>query len=174
AIVVLCGQETWVLNIAPVFEGFDAGSVYLVDLSEVSAEVGYGKLGKRGDLGYDGHDAKAPRSIIVKGIPMSYSLSAHPYSNGISRVVYDLGGRWRLLSGAVALNDDSGRAATAATFKVVGDGRELWRSKPIQMAGVVQEMTVDVSGVKRLELIVDCPGSYGNVHAIWLDPKLSE
>ncbi|MCX7803740.1 MAG: hypothetical protein N3A38_00990, partial [Planctomycetota bacterium] len=25
AIVVLCGQETWVLNIAPVFEGFDAG-----------------------------------------------------------------------------------------------------------------------------------------------------
>jgi hypothetical protein len=55
---------------------------------------------------------------------------------------------------------------------VLGDGRLLWKSKSVDAARVVQECEVGVAGVDVLELRVDCPGSYVNAQAVWLEPRV--
>lgn len=74
---------------------------------------------------------------------------------------------------AAAINDSAwGRTATALTFRVLGDGRELWKSKPLNEAGSSEPFDVSIVGVDRLELFVDCPGPYDYGHGVWLDPRV--
>ncbi len=56
-------------------------------------------------------------------------------------------------------------------FRIVGDGKELWKSRPIQKVKDSEKFSVDVSGVKQLELYADCPSTWG-AHSVWLDPQL--
>ncbi|MHC4503614.1 MAG: PA14 domain-containing protein, partial [Planctomycetota bacterium] len=65
------------------------------------------------------------------------------------------------------------RSSTPMTFKVLGDGKVLWASPPVQDRGMARECRVDVSGVSKLELVVECPGYEGKAHAVWVEPRLS-
>jgi hypothetical protein len=151
--------------------------VYLCDLQETQSSVGSGVFGKNGDLGYDpGH---GDRRIIVKGAFAKKGLSMHAPARGFSFTRYQLDGKYASFHSVAAVNDsvrDSGRpggiAATPMTFSVVGDGRELWRSQPLQRHGESEPSNVILTGVRQLELRVYCPDSNDAAHGVWVDPYL--
>jgi hypothetical protein len=88
-------------------------------------------------------------------------------------VAYALDKNYRTLSGAAAISDSPGGASvTPLTFRIVGDGKELWRAT-MQKAGSPQGLKLSVDGVSKLELFVDCPGSAHAAHATWIDLELT-
>jgi hypothetical protein len=157
--------------------------VYLCDLKETQSFVGFGVLGKNGDLGYDpgvgiGNPVGGDRRIMVRGVLAKKGLSMHstapPTWPGFSFARYQLDEKYTSFHAVVAANDSIGAVTrgmvdTPMTFSVVGDGRELWRSRPIQRAGESQPCTVDVTGVRQLEVRVTHADG-GAAHAVWVDP----
>jgi hypothetical protein len=141
--------------------------VYLIDLDEGETKLGPWKFGK----GTLGNPDASPISFKEK---RSLSgLGLHPPQNGISSVRYRLDKGFQYFHSSVALNDTAGKGAnTPITFQVVGDGRVLWTSKPVQATRIKQECWVNVSGVSVLELQVSCPGRAEDAHAVWLEPHL--
>jgi hypothetical protein len=92
-------------------------------------------------------------------------------------VIYRIGKKYSRFQATVGIRDgaNGGRGSvTPLTFRVVGDGKELWKSAPIQKCGETRDCTVSVAGVERLELRVDCPGEAFCAHAVWAEPSLEE
>ena len=111
--------------------------------------------------------------IPVGGVTSPHGLFMHPADGGASHVAFALDKKYQVLSGAAAVGDTAGeRSATALTFRIVGDGKELWRAT-IQNVREVQPLSVRVGNVSKLELFVDCPGSVVAVHAIWVNMELT-
>jgi len=99
-------------------------------------------------------------------------LLMHSFENGFSHAAFRLGKRYRRFRGAAAINDTAkGLTATALTFRIVGDGRELWKSSPLKETGSSEAFDVDIAGVDKLELFVDCPGGGYNALGCWLEPR---
>jgi len=144
---------------------------FLSDMQEFNARVGWGNFGKNGKLGYD---LPIGDNIRVDNKFYPNSLSAHPPSNGHSSVSYRLGRKMKLFKAWAAYNDKEHAhldPETLATFVVLGDGVCLWASSPLQK-GVMESCQISVEGVDVMELQVHCPGSFGNVRAVWLEPQL--
>jgi len=142
--------------------------VFLDDLKPLKVRVGYPKTGNpgyHGDLGYSG------KRVSLNGHGTKHSLSLHPATRSDSYTRYDIGGKARVFRATAMINDGS-RSATSLTCRVVGDGKQLWRSRPNKIAADPESCEVDVSGVKSLEFFVDCPGSYVNAHAVWWEARL--
>ena len=57
-------------------------------------------------------------------------------------------------------------------MRVLGDDKLLWQSQPMQKGGLTEACEVPVSEVSELVLQVDCPGSAGDSHALWVEPSL--
>lgn len=150
-----------------------------LDALLAESEVGYGEVGLRGRLGYEG------KRVVVAGRAYGRALSAHANS----RLVIDLSeGALRAASGenvvglsrlslAAALNDDAAKSFPLV-FKivVVRDGRCLWSNEgtPLAMPGQIQTVDIDASnllGATTVELIVESRwGPVDLAHAVWLDP----
>jgi len=141
------------------------GPDYLANWPEVEVSVGHGSLGKKGELGYG--DAK----VLVNGFPSPNAVSMHPPANGMSRVQYYPGKSYSTFKGTAAINDTGG-SETGLLFKVVGDGKVLWESRPLKNKNETQDCTVPIAGVERLELQVECKGGHGGAHSVWLEPHL--
>ncbi len=91
------------------------------------------------------------------------------YAHAPSRYVFQLNGRWKQLSGACGLQDGHNGSVV---FVIRGDGKELFRS-PLVRDHSVRRFRVDVSGIDRLELLVDDGGDgRNNDWAVWLVPEL--
>ncbi|MBL8799878.1 MAG: protein kinase [Planctomycetia bacterium] len=145
----------------------DGNTVFLSDLPEVKPKVHWmAKFGKDGDLGV--HN----RRIMLQGVPAPKGLGVHPPERDASSVSYRLDKQFQLFKTTATLNDSSTRSASPLIFVVLGDGRPLWQSKPIQVRGDQQECVVRVSGVDVLELVVTCAGANDGAHAVWIDPQL--
>jgi serine/threonine protein kinase len=153
---------------------------YLSDMQEFGVKVCAGRFDKDGELGYLAGNPPS-RRILVNGKEFPHGLSMVPESNTYAGVKYTLAKKAQLFRASVALNDSAGasgrppgdgRIPTAVTFQVLGDGKDLWSSKPVDVARRVQECKVDVTGVDVLELRVDCPGSGVNAQAVWLEPRI--
>ncbi len=113
------------------------------------------------------------RQVIWRGERAAWGLSTHPNANESARAVFTLAKKHKRLTGAAAIADASGGlAATPLTFKIVGDGRTLWTSPPLQKLSAGEPFDVSIAGIDRLELVVDCPGSCEHCHAVWIDPML--
>jgi hypothetical protein len=146
--------------------------VYLCNLRETLSSVGFGVLGKNGDLGYV--PRSGDRRIVVRGVSAEKGLSMHATARGFSFARYQLDGKYTRFHAEAAANDSvregpRGMADTPMTFTVIGDGRELWRSRPLQSPGESQACILDVTGVRQLEVRVYCDGQ-GAAHAVWVDP----
>ena len=89
--------------------------MFVDDLSLLGADTGYGALGLRGNLGYDG------RVVAAQGQRYAHAVSAHPPS----RVSLQLSGRFLRFQCHIAINDDVTADATHADFAVLADGREV-------------------------------------------------
>jgi hypothetical protein len=146
----------------------DAEVVYLSDLGPVHVatyNVDNWGFGNKGFVG------NGETRISVNGEESPHGLGVHAPSNGASRVAYALDGHYSRFLGEGALNDPAA-ASTPLTFQILGDGKKLWTSKPVKVAGIIQAFDVDVTGVDRLELLVHCPGPNHAAAAVWVEPRL--
>lgn len=135
--------------------------MYLDSLPPLAAQVGYGSLGVRGDLGYENGRVRVGQRAY------EHALSTHPPA----RIAFDLGGRYGSFRCDVALNDDVPRGRSHADFFVRADGR-LVAAAPYVVAGTgAREIAADVAGARHLEISVET-SRWEHSHAVWLDPRL--
>ena len=96
---------------------------------------------------------------------VAYDLSKQPFTKFQAKVALD---------DSVSKNSGGrGSSESPVMFVVTGDGKELWRSGPVQRGGQAWDCDVDIRGVSQLEIDVVCPGSNGDAHAVWVDPALA-
>jgi hypothetical protein len=85
------------------------------------------------------------------------------------RLHVDFGAKGHLF----AITEEGGKGVCwswdIATGKVIGDGKVLWESAPMQTPGKSQPCQADVSGVSVLELHVHCSRGKTVARAVWLD-----
>src|SRR5690606_5748821 len=106
--------------------------------------------------------------VRVRQQQSPHGIFLHPAANATAKITFELAEKYRSVSGAAALNDSAnGPALTPLTMRIVGDGRTLWTSKPIRSPGDAEQFQLDVAGITRLELQVQCPGNDGRAHAAW-------
>lgn len=152
--------------------------VFLCDLPEKSVQVwhylnikefGFSKNGKLWDDGR-WHDLSLAGKASPKGI------ETHPPSKGAASVVYDVQKLGKNVFRSRVGIADLRRAdpASPVTFEVIGDGQQLWASKPVAKWGQAQECEVKISGVKILELRVRCPGDAAFARAVWCEGRLCD
>ncbi|MFL6256309.1 MAG: NPCBM/NEW2 domain-containing protein [Pyrinomonadaceae bacterium] len=135
--------------------------IYLDSIPPVAARIGYGALGLRGALGYEG------KAVSVGRRRYEHALSTHPPA----RIVFDLGGRFEWFRAQVAINDDVPRGASHADFVVEADGRAVAEARRVMAGDPPRPLDVSVAGASRLELSVST-ARWRNSHAVWLDPQL--
>jgi len=92
------------------------------------------------------------------------------YAHAPSQYVFELGGRWKTFTAEVGLQAGG---FGSVVFVVRADGRERFRSKLLKRDATAR-VSVDVAGVKRLELITENGGD-GNQGdwGIWANPVLA-
>lgn len=110
--------------------------------------------------------------LIVAGTVFARGLGVH----APSRITWSLAGEeWTELRLAAGIDDTGvkGSQAGAASFKVIGDGKVLWKSAVLR-AGVAPARPdpIDVKGVEELVLEVDPAGPFTLDRADWLRPML--
>ncbi|HEY3320647.1 MAG TPA: SUMF1/EgtB/PvdO family nonheme iron enzyme [Planctomycetota bacterium] len=144
--------------------------VYLSDLPEQEVKV----------FTYNGHAMWAKNggaddlAIVVNNVPSPKGLLMYPGHSAGSHVAYALVGKYQAFEASAAINDSAqNKTVTALTFKVVGDGKLLWASQPTKESGKAQSCRVEVAGVQKLELSVECPGNCANARAVWVEPRLT-
>jgi hypothetical protein len=155
----------------------DQEAVYLSDLPEKSLEYweylpnwGFGKEGKY----FTGEREGAFADITLAGKKSPQGIFAHPKTNGRSNIEYEIGGLGERLFQATIGVDDARRYGphTPLTFEVLGDGKSLWKSRPVTRWGEPQDCQVEMRGVQTLELRVTCPGDASFAMAVWCEPRL--
>ncbi|MEX1233119.1 MAG: CsgG/HfaB family protein [Planctomycetaceae bacterium] len=152
--------------------------IYLSRLTEESVEFWEYKpnwgFNTNGFIGL--RDETNPENkIVLGGIPSPHGIFAHPPPNGQSSVKYQIGDfGYSTFSSTVGVADVRQYGpSTPLSFEIYGDGKELWKSKPVDRWGIPQETgPVDIAGVQQLELRVICPGDGGFAFAVWCESRL--
>ncbi len=126
------------------------------------------------EIRVNGPEAILDFRTLFKGKVSPHTIWAHPPTeNSSSHRAYQLDSRFRVLRGIAGIGSgDKLPAASPLTFRIVGDGKPLWKSKPLQQRDSSEPFNVKVAKVKKLELFVDCPGDHSYAWAIWIDPIL--
>src|SRR5262249_18484207 len=147
--------------------------VYLDDLSEVESKVGVGVLGKHGERGYTGTGVPDSK-VSFGGRSYTHALSTHPAAGQVAYVAYKLDGKFASFPALASMMDGVPGFAvrTSVAFKVVGDGKVLWTSAPIDRAGAGEPCSIDINGVKTLRLEVHSSGDNAFQMAAWLEPTV--
>lgn len=115
----------------------------------------------------------AMHGVVVKGKSYPKALGIHAVEHGEVGAEFSLDRRFKRFLGGVAINDTATEGSrTPLTFRVVGDGKTLWTSRPVQAAGAVQPFSVSVRNVRKLRLYVDCEGDAWSAQSVWIDPRL--
>lgn len=137
---------------------WDASHVWISEAASKSAMVGW----LRPMLNRLPED---PVMIRIAGKTFARGLYAHAPSN----YTYELGGKWDKLTGYAGLADMHGGTVV---FIIIGDGRELWRSKRTT-EGDLNRIELSVKGVQELSLRVEDAGDgNGSDWGVWADPLL--
>ena len=111
--------------------------------------------------------------LRFKGKFSSHNVWGHPpMDNSSSHRAYLLDGSFKILKGDVGIGAAKPPPGNPIVFRVVGDGRTLWQSRPLQLPGVSVPFQIAVTKIKKLELFVDCRGSHHSEWALWIDPRL--
>ena len=94
-----------------------------------------------------------------------------PVAKGQAHAAYGLGKKFSTFTGTVALADTR-IIKSILTFKIIGDAKVLWTSTSVTAPGNPQPFNIDVTGVQKLELDVECTGPNDACAAIWNEPLL--
>jgi serine/threonine protein kinase len=130
----------------------------------------------KGRFGVSGGDGI---QIRVSGAPSLHGLAMNvPADRSNAHVGYELNQKFKRFEAAVAINDaavggpNRDGSATPLLFRVFGDGKELWKSEPLQRRRESQRCEIDITGVSKLELDVECPGDFMYAQAVWVEPRV--
>jgi hypothetical protein len=149
------------------FEHFRNGArEFLSEMPENVIKTGPFPFAKNGEIG-DGRT-----KIKVKGVLSPKGLGMVPPDNGFSAVSYRLDKKAAVFKASVAIDDSSNLARNPAVFEVLGDGKSLWESQPIDRGTPPEECSINVSGIVELELRVHAKPSHFGLWAVWIEPRL--
>jgi tetratricopeptide (TPR) repeat protein len=142
--------------------------LWLTDMAEHDVKVGWGNFGKNGWAGFE------PYNINVNGLMSPHGLGTHPDCH----VDYYLRKRFRTFRGSAAMDISSTPAPQRPIeFRVLGDGKLLWKSRGMHQPNNNQPCLLDITGVDVLRLeVVYRPGSSGDqgaAHAVWIEPYVA-
>jgi serine/threonine protein kinase len=139
--------------------------VYLGDMQEYNVQTHPNYKFTKDGRASNGDELLADARHTPNGIYMV------PPSQGQAQAQYLLARQFTTFTTGVALRDGAS-ADAGVVFTIVGDGRVLWKSEPVAKAGQVQDCEVSVKGIRRLDIVVECPGDASNAGAIWVEPLL--
>jgi serine/threonine protein kinase/Leucine-rich repeat (LRR) protein len=143
------------------------GVVYLDDLPETERKVGQLKLGKH-NLDPFG------RPYTWRGKEPAHALMTHPLKDQTAYVSYHIAGLYETFSFVTGIADTSQDGSrNPVLFRVLGDGRELWKSPPLQKVTDEANASISVRDVQELRLEVSCGNNSYHAHAVWLEPRLT-
>jgi serine/threonine protein kinase len=114
--------------------------------------------------------------VCVRGQDSPHGLFMHPPPShkGAASITYRLGGQYQTFRGEATLNDGAPPCESAVAFLVYGDGKLLWKSRPMLSQGDGQICAVSVQGVQLLKVEVVCAGEPHGCHAVWVEPFLAK
>ncbi len=111
----------------------------------------------------------------VTGKPLS--IGGQKFERGLgthtaSLVRIDLKRGAERFSAFVGVDDAAGSDHASISFRVIGDGKTLFRTSGMKLGQAARKVEVDVKGVRMLLLIADSRGDISYGHADWADAKL--
>jgi hypothetical protein len=159
-----------------------AKTVFLSALSERNVKVAGGPDGP-----YFATKGRLPRiiwreklgdneRISFNGVRSPNAIFMHPEPQSFASVTYDLKNPYtvfRAKAHIVSRHRQQGNPVTPLTFEVLGDGKTLWKSKPLTKKGQSRACEVKITGVRVLELRVNCPGPHDWAWSVWIEPRLN-
>ena len=158
-----------------------SGVVYLDDLPEVeSKNFANNPLGKRGKYLHSSETTET--TILFRGKPVEHTLWMHPSrppraplaTDPTAFARYQLDGAYATFAAEAGIHESTEKdPQSPVTFRLLGDGRELWKSQPMQKRGESAEVAVDIRGVKELRLETASGEKTGGCHATWFMPRLT-
>lgn len=137
-----------------------AQTVWLDDLDLSAATQGYGIPMKNKSI-----DVK---KLTIAGQTFERGFGSHSESS----LTILLEGKATLFTALVGIDDEVKGQRPAAEFVVMGDNKKLWESGVMRLGDAARPCSVDIKGVKKLELLVT-DGGNGNYydHVDWADAK---
>ena len=116
----------------------------------------------RTDRNVTGGQLRSGGRLYLKGIGV-HSAAA---------LSYDLDRPWSRFEADVGIDDSTGGRGSVG-FRVFVDGKQKFASGLVRGGAAVQHVSIDLTGAKRLNLVVDY-GEAGDVmdHADWLGARL--
>ena len=114
------------------------------------------------------------RNRSVGGNPLR--LGGQRFRRGVGthapgKISVNLAGGSKRFSALIGIDDETGNAGSAE-FKVIGDGKVLYASGVVRGVAPGKEVSVDVTGVKRLDLVVTVAGDgFAHDHTDWIEAK---
>jgi alpha-galactosidase len=118
--------------------------------------------------------SRAQKDFSVSGNPLS--IAGQRFSRGVGTHAVSV--LWVTVNGgadrfqAFAGVDDSAKGDGSVIFKIIGDGKLLWKSGVMRHGQRASRIDVDLRGVKQLVLHVgDAGDGIGGDHADWADAK---
>jgi NPCBM/NEW2 domain len=131
----------------------------LDELVPIYIEVGYGDLGRRGWLGYEG------TRVTVGGQTYISALSTRPPAR-LRFAVLDACARLRC---RVALNDDVAGRNSYATFAVLAGRKVIAEAPNVRAAAAAVPLVADLASTSVLELVVSTT-AWAYCHAVCIQP----
>jgi len=152
-----------------------ASVTFLSDLQEKSKSYweyvpGFG-FGKGGKL-VTGRGKESRIILAKKDYPQG--IFAHPRSNGMSSVIYEIkAGEFTKFCSDVGVADERAHGPyTPLIFEVVFNEEVAWTSKPVKQWGQMQACEIPIpKDVIKVELRCRCPGDASFAYAVWGDPR---
>lgn len=141
--------------------GIASTTLRLEDIPAERVEQGYGEA--RANKTVDG----AP--IVIAGVNYERGLGTH----APGRIQITLDGGKAMFTAKAGLPDSVKGTQARVEFIVRGDGKTLWKSGRVLPGNPAKDVSVDLTGIKKLELVVT-DGGNGNTsdHAVWADAKI--
>ncbi len=140
---------------------FSAEPVWLSSLDLTPVIQGWGK-------------PQADKSVTGKPISIGGKTFEHGVgTHAVSRALLDLKGGTERFSASVGVDDAAGNKKASILFKVIADGKTIFKTGVMRLGDPPQAVDVDVRGARRLLLIADSAGDgTGWDHADWADARL--
>jgi alpha-galactosidase len=137
-----------------------AQTVWLDQLDLSAATQGWGLPMKNKSI--DG------QTLTIAGKTFERGFATH----SVSSLLILLEGKATTFNAQVGIDDEVKGHDAAVEFEIYGDGKKLWASGVMRLGDAAKPCSVQLSGVKKLELVV-ADGGNGNYydHADWVDAK---
>jgi serine/threonine protein kinase/formylglycine-generating enzyme required for sulfatase activity len=148
--------------------------VFLSTLQEKNVRV-LGSNSFRKD-GFINGQQPLPLPVVVDGAQSPHSLFTHPAPRTFASVSYDLDRPYAQFLAKVCIPAVlvlQGHPGSPLTFEIIGNGKSIWKSKPLTKKGDIQDCQIGLAGIKQLELRVNCAESNNTAWAVWLEPRLT-